>query len=140
MGNIVGAYAGGKLSDLYVRFHARRHGGKFLPESRLVLLVVPAVIGPCGLLMFGFGAQRSWHWAILYVGYGMVSVVPAAAIVAMTYAVDSYFEVAAEALLVINGFKAVVAFGFTYGLIPWTRRVGYATVSHEGVLRGMTAG
>lgn len=114
---------------MYVRYHARSHEGKFLPESRLVVLIVPAVIGPCGLLLFGFGAERTWHWAILYVGCGMISVVPAAAIVAMTYTVDSYFEVAAEALLVINGLKAVAAWGFTYGFIPWTEKVGYATVS-----------
>lgn len=119
---------GGKLTDIYARRCARRADGKFIPESRLVLLIIPAILGPCGLLMFGFGAQKSLHWAVLYVGYGLISIVPAAASIAMTYVMDSYFEVAAEGLLVVNGIKNVVAYGFTYGFIPWTESVGYETV------------
>jgi hypothetical protein len=106
-----------------------------------VLLIIPVILGPCGLLMFGFGAERSLHWAVLYVGYGLISIVPAAASIAMTYVMDSYFEVAAEGLLVVNGIKNVVAYGFTYGFIPWTTKVGYETVSialrcgaHAGLL------
>lgn len=114
---------------MYVRHAARRNGGKFSPEDRLVLLCFGGVICPIGLLMFGIGAERQWHWAILYVGYGMMSAMPNLIIIAMTYSVDSYFEVASEALLLINGLKAVAAFGFTYGFIPWTTSAGYASVS-----------
>ncbi|KAJ9606384.1 hypothetical protein H2200_009345 [Cladophialophora chaetospira] len=128
IGNFAGAIFGGKLTDIYARRCARRNGGKFVPESRLVLLIIPSILGPCGLLMFGFGAQRSLHWAVLYIGYGLISIVPAAASIAMTYVMDSYFEVAAEGLLVVNGIKNVVAYGFTYGFIPWTASVGYETV------------
>lgn len=143
VGNFIGAIFGGKLTDIYARRHARNNGGKFLPESRLVLLIVPAILGPCGLLMFGFGAERSLHWAILYVGFGLISIVPAAASIAMTYVMDSYFEVAAEGLLVVNGIKNVVAYGFTYGFIPWTAKVGYATVGansppHNFLVRKLT--
>lgn len=95
-----------------------------------MLLIIPAIIGPCGLLMFGIGAQKSLHWAVLYVGFGFISIVPAAASIAMTYVMDSYFEVAAEGLLVVNGIKNTAAFGFTYGFIPWTAVAGYSTVSH----------
>ncbi|KEF51967.1 uncharacterized protein A1O9_11957 [Exophiala aquamarina CBS 119918] len=129
VGNFAGAIFGGKLTDVYARRRARRSGGKFVPESRLVLLIIPAILGPCGLLMFGFGAQKSLHWAVLYVGYGLISIVPAAASIAMTYVMDSYFEVAAEGLLVVNGIKNVAAYGFTYGFIPWTTSVGYETVN-----------
>jgi hypothetical protein len=125
----VGAFFGGQLSDLYVRYDARRRGGKFLPESRLMCLGFATVICPVGILLFGIGAQHHWHWAILYAAYGFVSVMPNIAIIAMTYSVDSYFEVASEILLLMNGLKAIGAFGFFYGFIPWTASVGYSAVS-----------
>jgi hypothetical protein len=128
VGNLVGAFTGGYLTDVFARFSARRNSGRFLPESRLVLLIVPALTVPVGLLMFGFGSERKLHWAVIFVGYGFINVVNGAASIAMTYVMDSYFEVAAECLLMINGMKNVVAFGFTYGFIPWTVSAGYETV------------
>jgi hypothetical protein len=100
-----------------------------LPESRLVLLVVPALFMPAGLLMFGFGAEKHLHWAVLYLGYLFLNICNAAASIAMAYVMDSYFEVSAEALLMINGTKNAVGFGFTYGFVPWTVSAGYGTVS-----------
>ena len=100
-----------------------------MPEDRLVLLIIPFIIGPAGLLMFGFGAQRGLHWMVLYVGYAFISISPAAANIAMTYVLDSYPEVALEGMLIVNGVKQLVAFGFTYGFTHWVSSVGYQTVS-----------
>ncbi|KAJ9626697.1 hypothetical protein H2204_009967 [Knufia peltigerae] len=128
LGILFGAFIGGKCTDWVARRAARRNHGKFTPESRLVLLVVPFVVGPCGLLMFGIGAQKRLHWIVLFIGYGMINVLPATASIAMTYVMDSYFEIAAEGLLVVNGVKNIVAFGFSYGFIPWSAKVGYTVV------------
>ena len=128
VGTCIGAFVGGKCTDWVAQRSARRNGGKFLPEARLILLAVPFVLGPCGLLMFGIGAQKQMHWIVLFIGFGMISIVPAAPSIAMTYVMDSYFEVAAEGLLVVNGVKNTVAFAFSYGFIPWTSKVGYSTV------------
>jgi hypothetical protein len=43
----------------------------------------------------------------------------------MTYVSDCYFPVAPDALLVVNGLKNIVAFGFLYGVVPWVTEVGY---------------
>jgi hypothetical protein len=86
------------------------------------------MVVPTGLLMFGFGAERKLHWAVLYVGYAFLNIVTAVASIAMTYVIESYFEVAAEALLLVNAMKNVVGWGFTYGFIPWTVSAGYETV------------
>lgn len=129
MGNLIGAFIGGYLTDVYVRRWAKTHDGVFSPEARLVLLIPLALIVPAGLLMFGFGAQEGLHWAVLYVGYGFLNLVTGVAAIAMTYVMDSYFEVAAEALLLVNGMKNVAGFGFTYGFVPWTTSAGYKTVS-----------
>jgi len=37
----------------------------------------------------------------------------------MTYVSDCYLPVAPDALMLINGLKNIVAFGFLYGIVPW---------------------
>src|SRR5579859_1122820 len=51
IGATIGAYAGGDLSDKYAAWHAKKNGGIFEPEFRLVPLVLPLLIVPAGLLM-----------------------------------------------------------------------------------------
>ncbi|PVH73875.1 hypothetical protein DL98DRAFT_659182 [Cadophora sp. DSE1049] len=135
-GNAVGAFAGGYLTDVYSRRHARSHHGVFVPESRLHLLIVPVICVPAGLLMFGFGAQKLHHWSIMFVGFGLINVgLTGVSNIGMTYVMDSYYPVAAEALLVVNGLKNVVAFGFTYGAVPWVVARGYQEVF--GIMTGI---
>ena len=42
-----------------------------------------------------------------------------------------------DALLLVNGLKNVVAFGFLYGIVPWVEEVGY--VKCFGTLCGIFA-
>ncbi|KAJ9605677.1 hypothetical protein H2200_009526 [Cladophialophora chaetospira] len=126
LGTLSGAFTGGYLTDVYSTWDARRHGGVFSPESRLPLLVIPGLLVPTGMLMFGFGATRHLHWAVLFVANGFINVgVTAVASIGMIYVSDSYFPVAHEALLLINGLKNVVAFGYTYGVTPWVVSAGF---------------
>ncbi|KAI9813841.1 MAG: hypothetical protein M1827_003631 [Pycnora praestabilis] len=131
IGNLVGGFMGGYFVDVYSRWRAHRNPhGTFEPESRLPLVILPWLIVPVGLLMFGYGTQDELHWAVMFVGYGFVSVgLTAGPNIGMTYVLDSYYPVAAEALLVVNGLKNVVAFGFLYGIAPWVAASGYAKVS-----------
>ncbi len=128
MGVLLGAFAGGRLTDIWVRRWARKHDGVFNPESRLVPLIIPGLLVPAGLLMFGFGAERHLHWMSMFVGYGLLCVCNCAAGIGMTYVMDSHFPVAAEGLLLVNGLKNVIAWGFTFGFVPWTTQIGYAKV------------
>lgn len=43
----------------------------------------------------------------------------------MAYVSDCYLPVAADALLLVNGLKNLVAFGFLYGVVPWVMEAGY---------------
>lgn len=43
----------------------------------------------------------------------------------MTYVSDCYLPVNADALLLVNGLKNIVCFGFLYGVVPWISDVGY---------------
>ena len=43
----------------------------------------------------------------------------------LTYVSDCYLPVNEDAMLLINGLKNIVAFGFLYGITPWITEVGY---------------
>ena len=38
---------------------------------------------------------------------------------------DSYLPVGYEALVLVNAFKQIFAFGFAYGIVPWVTLNGY---------------
>ncbi|KAK8176246.1 major facilitator superfamily domain-containing protein [Phyllosticta citribraziliensis] len=126
LGNLVGAFVGGWCVDRYSAWRTKRAGGVFRPETRLPLLVVPALLVPVGCLLWGYGVERSWHWVALFWGYGLISVgLTAATAPTMVYVSECYFPVQMDALLLVNGFKNIVAFGFLYGVVPWVENVGY---------------
>ncbi|KAH8702210.1 major facilitator superfamily domain-containing protein [Talaromyces proteolyticus] len=136
IGNLVGAVCGGYLTDIYSARYARKNDGYFLPESRLVLCIIPTVLTGSGLLMFGFGCDQTSHWAVIYVGYGLINTgLTGIASIGMTYVMDSYYPIAAEALLLVNGLKNIVAFGFLYGIVPWWSASGFAKM--YGALTGI---
>ncbi|KAK3049071.1 hypothetical protein LTR09_009725 [Extremus antarcticus] len=126
IGNVVGAWLGGWVVDKYSDWRSKKNGGVFEPESRLHLLIIPALIVPAGCLAFGYGVAYKLNWTALFFGNGMVSVgltfVPVAT---MTYVSDCYLPINADALELVNGLKNIVAFGFLYGVIPWVTQAGY---------------
>ena len=136
VGNFIGAILGGYLTDIWAERQARRNNGIFEPESRLALLVFPTAITFTGLLMIGFACEQKLHWAVIYVGFGFLSVgLTGTANIGMTYVMDSCFAIAPECLLLVNGLKNVVAFGFAYGAIPWSESQGYTKVSYSSPTR-----
>jgi hypothetical protein len=46
----------------------------------------------------------------------------------MAYVSDIALPVNSDALLLVNGLKNIVAFGFLYGVVPWVEQVGYVDV------------
>ncbi|KAK8088998.1 hypothetical protein PG997_003959 [Apiospora hydei] len=126
LGNVCGAYAGGWLVDVWSDWRARKNQGVFEPESRLALLVLPTLITGAGCLVFGYGVERALHWTSLFFGYGMISfALTAVPTITMAYVSDCVLAVNADALMLVNGLKNIVAFGFLYGIVPWAEEAGY---------------
>ncbi|KAF2104890.1 MFS general substrate transporter [Rhizodiscina lignyota] len=126
LGNLFGAFTSGWVVDRYSDWRAKKNNGVFQPETRLFMLIIPTIIVPAGCILFGYGVERTLHWTSLFFGYGMVSVgLTAVPVIGMTYVSDSYFPVAPDALLLVNGLKNIVAFGFLWGVVPWVTEVGY---------------
>ncbi|KAK3393258.1 major facilitator superfamily domain-containing protein [Podospora didyma] len=126
IGNLAGSFAGGWLVDMFCDWRTRRNKGVFEPENRLYMCVLPLLITGAGCVLFGYGVQNALHWTSLFFGYGMVSfALTAVPTITMAYVSDCVLPVNSDALMLVNGSKNIVAFGFLYGIIPWVDEAGY---------------
>lgn len=90
-GSLLSFFFGGWLIDWVATRAAQRHGEHVEPEYRLPAIIIPAVIGPMGLLTFGLVIATGTAWAGAAIGYGMQGFgATAATNIAITYIVDSY--------------------------------------------------
>ena len=107
VGGVLGTAAAGKVSDIIVRWMARRNGGIYEPEFRLVM-AVPVAISTCiGLMGFGWSAQEKDKWIVPTVFFGIISFGCAlGSTTSITFAVDSYRQYAGEALVTLNFSKS----------------------------------
>jgi hypothetical protein len=83
IGVLLGAYAGGGLTDKFCEWRARKNNGVFEPETRLVALILPFFAVPIGLLMYSFhslpltnrysqGVKHLTNWPVPFIGSGFV--------------------------------------------------------------------
>ncbi|KAA8614739.1 ProP Permease of the major facilitator superfamily [Pyrenophora tritici-repentis] len=139
LGNVFGSWAGGNLVDAWCKWRTTRYLGVYEPESRIYMVAIPLVITTSGSILFGYGVQDALSWVSLFFGYGMISVaLTAIPTVTLAYLSDCALPVNSDVLLLVNGLKNIVAFGFLYGVIPWVDSVGYT--SSFGTLAGIFAG
>lgn len=91
------------------------------------MLVVTAVFGPAGLIMFGCANQYNVHWIVPLIGELLVSFeIVVCGNIMYTYLVDTYIERADTALVLLNGLKNLSAFVLVYAVNPWNTSSGYA--------------
>lgn len=67
-GTAIGMPICGKLADVTADFFTARSGGIREPEHRLPFCILPGLLMPAGLLMYGLGLDRHLHWAVPVVG------------------------------------------------------------------------
>ncbi|EUC38749.1 hypothetical protein COCCADRAFT_32118 [Bipolaris zeicola 26-R-13] len=139
LGNVFGSWAGGDLVDMWCKWRTKKYLGIYEPESRLYLIAIPLVLTTAGSVLFGYGVQNALSWVSLFFGYGMISVsLTAIPTITLAYASDCALPVNSDVMLLINGLKNIVAFGFLYGVVPWVSDVGY--VNAFGTMAGVFAG
>lgn len=73
VGGVLGTAVAGKLSDMVVRSMARRNGGMYEPEFRLVMAIPVAICTVLGLMGFGWSAQDRDDWIVPTVFFGIIS-------------------------------------------------------------------
>lgn len=124
---------------MWCRWRTKKYLGIYEPESRLNLVAIPLVLTTAGCVLFGYGMQNSLSWLSLFFGYGMISVsLTALPTITSAYVSDCALPVNSDVLLLVNGLKNIVAFGFLYGVVPWVEDAGY--VNAFGTMAGVFAG
>jgi MFS family permease len=109
IGGIIGTAIAGKVSDVIVRFMARRNGGIYEPEFRLVMAIPIAISTVAGLMGFGWSIEERDNWIVPTVFFGIISFgCSLGSTTSITFAVDSYRQYAGEALVTLNVSKNIL--------------------------------
>lgn len=119
----------GHGSDKMIRWFADRRGGLHEPETRIIPLVFPTVVGVVTAVLYGVGAAHPdrFHWFVYVWGVAAYYFAFVGAnIVAITYLLDSYPARAGPMLIVICAFRGIISFGVSYGISPFIESHGYA--------------
>jgi MFS family permease len=65
LGEMVGAYIGGRVLDISFKKMTRRASGEARPEHRIPTMLPGAIIAPVGLVMYGWAAQKYAPWIVV---------------------------------------------------------------------------
>ncbi|KAF4625944.1 hypothetical protein G7Y89_g12217 [Cudoniella acicularis] len=125
IGCILGFIWGGPLSDWSILYFTKRNNGIYEPEMRLYLAIFPALIGPVGLFLYGYGTAAGMPWIVPCIGIGIFGFdVTALGDISLTYLSDSYREILGDALVGIAFVRNLLAAGVIFAQDPWTDAVG----------------
>jgi len=107
IGGVLGTAVAGKVSDLVVRYLARKNDGVYEPEFRLLMALPITLATVIGLMGFGWSAEERDNWIVPTVFFGVISFgCSLASTTAVTFVVDSYRVYAGEALVTLNVSKS----------------------------------
>lgn len=96
---------------------------------RLGVLLIPMLISPAGLIVYGLTAQRHLHWIGYFFGVAMCNWGAFFYFTfTLAYAVDSSTANTSEMLIAMNLGKQAISFGMGSYLLEWILTRGYAVV------------
>jgi hypothetical protein len=125
IGVAIGSLWTGKFGDWIVIQIARRNRGVMEPEHRLWLFSVSLLLVPGGLILWGVGAAHEIHWFGLVFAMGIIATTITIGVqLSVSYAIDSYKEIAGEALVTVILIRNTMSFAIGYGLTPWVDGMG----------------
>ncbi|KAH8925806.1 MFS polyamine transporter [Atractiella rhizophila] len=115
-----------RIMDPLYAYLKKRNGGKGEPEMRLPIMVPATIVLPLGLLLFGWAAEKKWHWIVCDIGlafiaWGMIGNFQCI----IGYLVDSFTLYAASALAAVTFFRSLCGFAFPLFASNMYDAVGY---------------
>ncbi|KAL4863077.1 hypothetical protein BDV12DRAFT_206833 [Aspergillus spectabilis] len=130
----------GHGSDYIAKYFAKRNNGLHEPETRIISLIFPIIVGTFTAALYGQAGQypEKYHWFIyVWAVAAYYFCFVGANIVAITYLLDSYPARAGPLLVIICAFRGIISFGTSYGTAPFVERHGYDGAF--GTFAGLTA-
>lgn len=95
-------------------------------EMRLGVLLIPLLIGPASLVLYGYAAQEQLHWISYFVAVAMNAWGSYFFFTfTLAYAVDSYTANMSEMLIAMNLGKQAISFAMGIYLLDWILEIGY---------------
>ncbi|KAF1851655.1 MFS general substrate transporter [Cucurbitaria berberidis CBS 394.84] len=137
LGGLFGSIMLGATLDPLIKWCAKKNGGVYEPEYRL-LGMIPSIFIVIGLCLFGYLAEKgsSFYATAFFHGMDLFGIV-CAAIAASTYVLDSFRDISSEVFIMNMVFKNFLFYGFSYFVNDWTKRDGPAKVFY--VFGGLAA-
>ncbi|KZT24414.1 MFS general substrate transporter [Neolentinus lepideus HHB14362 ss-1] len=115
----------GPLSDYTVKWMARRNGGVYEPEFRLVMIIPTFVFQTMGWFGWAISAHMLDPWIAPVFFYSVISFgLSIGSIAVVSYVVDAHPRYAPESFATINACKNIFVFGLTYYIIDWLNNQG----------------
>ncbi|TRX89231.1 hypothetical protein FHL15_009929 [Xylaria flabelliformis] len=140
LGEIVGSQLGGKLMDVLYRHMTKRHG-QHEPEHRLPLLFPAAIIGPLGLILYGWAAQKHVHYIVVDIGAFIFTFgTQVAGMSIQAYVIDAYSDYTSSALSAAQFLKSLTAFLFPLFAPSLYKSLGYGVGNTLLAVIGLTVG
>ncbi|KAG9241682.1 major facilitator superfamily domain-containing protein [Calycina marina] len=130
IGGILGTAVAAKVSDFIVQELAKRNGGLYEPEFRLIMAIPSTLATVLGLIGFGWSAQHDDPWIAPTVFFGVISFgCSLGSTTAITFCIDSYKQFAGEALVTLN-FSKNLFHGLVFSLFfpSWLEKSGSKSV------------
>lgn len=126
IGGVLGTAVAGKVSDIIVKAMARRNGGLYEPEFRLVMAIPILFTTLIGLMGYGWAAEERDNWIVPTVFLGVISFgCSLGSTTSITFCVDSYRQYAGEALVTLNFSKNIFhGLVFSFFLTGWVEADG----------------
>jgi MFS family permease len=120
LGVICAAIYTGPLSDWMVLRFARRNNGILEPEHRLWGFLLPTIVLPATLILWGVGAAHHVHWFGLMVAmFGTAFCNTCGITLSVTYLVDSYRDISGDGMATVIFVRNTMSFAVGYGITPW---------------------
>ncbi|KIW85606.1 hypothetical protein AYO21_05792 [Fonsecaea monophora] len=116
-------------SDRLAAYLTKKNNGIREAEMRLGVLLPAMLIGPAGLIVYGYTAQDNLHWIGYFAGVAMCNWSAYFYFTfTLAYAVDSYTVNLSEMLIAMNLGKQAISFGFGFKILDWILESGYVTI------------
>lgn len=120
----------GPLMSRLLRFLSLKNKGVREAQHYLVMFILPILSGGASVLLFGLAMHQQWHFAFIYLAYGLNGFNFAGLAIANTLWVTEAFPLwAAPAMVVVAGGSCALGFSFNLVVASWIQRHGMLRVS-----------